>query len=102
MAALTLIGEYGGWPGVPGIAPMCLLMAYPSPAAAACAIALLDAALYVAAVCSGRDEGGLEFVRQVLRGRMVQLMRWSPVLARLVREARAAPSLRLPLEDGAV
>lgn len=66
------VGECGGWPSVPGLAPLCLLMAYPPPAAAACAIVLLDVALSVAAVCNGRGEGGFEFVRQALRGRMVQ------------------------------
>jgi len=76
---------------------MTLLCPFTDPTAARAAFVALDAGLHAATLCRVGAGSGVEFVRQAVAARTVQLMRWSRRVERVVSDLRTAPALLMPL-----
>ena len=93
LASLPIIGSAPIWPNRTGLEEMLLLRPYDSPALVITAAAMLDAACIT--FCTLRHGGSpnVETTKGVLKGRIVQLMRWSVAVRSSIGEIRTCPDL---------
>lgn len=95
--ALALVGHVDCWPLRAGLVSLLAIRPFADADSLACGLILADVALHTFFVGARTGQVGYDFTFATARARLVQLMSWSPKVARTIQAVRQGGTLLAPL-----